>query len=320
MYDIITIGGLIYDIIFLIDKGKVLKTKPDSLKEMLCFKCGAKIYIKKAFRGPGGGAGNAAASFSRLGLKTAVISCLGNDVYGKVLIDSLQKNKIETRFIQKTNKALTGFSLINSLESGDLTIFSFRGADEKLKMPDFKKIKTKWFYLSSLATPIWQKILKEVLKIKNVKIAFNPGQVQIESGFSCLKSFLPKIDVLILNQDEARELVFSANKKTETNLKSLAKIISSWGPKITVITAGKKGAGVLGNGNYFFRKPFRVKPANTTGAGDAFASAFVSSLYYKPNDLKRAFFWGIKNSASVIKKFGAQNGLLTLKELKNGKK
>jgi len=316
-YDVVTVGGMIQDIIFFVekDKGLVLENKKDLLRQkLLAFELYAKIYIKDAYLGGGGGAANTAVSFSNLGLKTAIISCVGKDSIGEELIKNLKKKGVETKFVEKTAKKLTGFSLINSLENNGFTIFSFRGADQELRMPNLKKIKTKWFYISSLSSQIWQKILGKILKTSS-KIAFNPGQAQFEK-INYLKKILKKIDVLILNKDEALELVLRLEKrKKNLSLKELSQKICSLGPKMVAITDGNNGAAAYNGKKYYFKKALKVKIVNTTGAGDAFGSAFVASLIYRPNDLKRALDWGLKNSAAVITKIGAQNGLLKKKNI-----
>ena len=311
-YDIITLGGLIQDIIFLIKKedGLVLANKKDPLRQkLLAFEQGAKIYIERAFIGSGGGAANAAVSFASLGLKTAVISCVGEDTRGQELIDSSKKKGVETRFIQKTKKEMTGFSLICSLKDKGMTIFSLRGADRNLKVSSLQGIKTKWFYITSLTTPHWPKILEKISKIQS-KVAFNPGQIQLKNIVS-LKKFLKKAEVLILNKDEALELILKLEKRKKVlSLKELSRKIWFLGPKMVAITDGKRGAAAFDGKSYYFQKALKVKAVDTTGAGDAFGSAFVASLFYWPNNLKRALSWGIKNSSSVIQKFGAQAGLL----------
>ena len=322
-YDVVTIGGIIQDIVFFIEKNKglVLENKKDLLRQkLLAFELYAKIYIKGAYLGPGGGAANTAVSFSNLGLKTAIISCVGEDGNGEELIENLRKRDVETRFVKKTTKKPTGISLINSLENNGFTIFSLRGADEELRISNLEKIRTKWFYISSLSSRIWQKILEKIFKTGS-KIAFNPGQIQFEK-IAVLKKFFPKIDVLILNKDEALEII-----RKDLEIKDLGKEIYLLGPKIVVITNGEKGAAAYDGKKYYFKKALKIKVVNTTGAvprsepcstigaGDAFSSAFVASLIYRPNDLKRALAWGIKNSASVITKIGAQNGLLSIKQI-----
>jgi sugar/nucleoside kinase (ribokinase family) len=54
---------------------------------------------------------------------------------------------------------------------------------------------------------------------------------------------------------------------------------------------------------------YDVKAVGKTGAGDAFASAFLSAIILK-KDIQTAMQWGTANSASVIQQIGAQKGLL----------
>ena len=86
--------------------------------------------------------------------------------------------------------------------------------------------------------------------------------------------------------------------------------LHSLGPDIVVITNGPQGAYAFqGNKSYFLRS-FPHKKIEPTGAGDSFASAFLSAIIYKL-PVKEAIGWGNINAAHVINKIGSQVGLLT---------
>jgi sugar/nucleoside kinase (ribokinase family) len=123
-----------------------------------------------------------------------------------------------------------------------------------------------------------------------------------------MKKFLPRVKVLSLNRDEALEF------RKLKDIKGLIKYIQRLGPKIVVITDGDKGAYAYDGSKYYFIKAKPVKALDTVGVGDAFGSALTSALIYG-KDIKSALAWGIKNSASCVSKVGAQNGLLTKKQI-----
>jgi len=87
------------------------------------------------------------------------------------------------------------------------------------------------------------------------------------------------------------------------------------GPNIIAITVGKKGVYAYDGQKIYYQKSALAKVINTTGAGDSFSAAFVASLFYQPENIKKALKWGVLNSASVIDKIGAQKGLLTKKQI-----
>ena len=320
-YDILTIGGIMRDIIFLTKDGLVINNAKDPLRQKLIgFELGAKIYVKKVYFESGGGANNTAVGFSKLGLKTAIICRVGQDKEGSQLIKELKKQKISTRLIQVDKKISTGLSFVLSLKHRKRahTIFAYRGANDYLNfnISHAELNHIKWFYISSLSSSNWLNILSKIFLYskKGIKIAWNPSTVQLKAGFKKLTRYLKQTQVLILNDDEAKELVLSEKKAKSLSIKYLLKQISLMGPKIIVITVGENGSFAYDGKNFYFQKPAPAKVVNTTGAGDSFSAAFISSLFYFPNNIKKALKWGAINSSSVIDKIGAQKGLLN----KNG--
>ncbi|MCH7759269.1 carbohydrate kinase family protein [Patescibacteria group bacterium] len=149
-----------------------------------------------------------------------------------------------------------------------------------------------------------------------MSVAWNPANVQIKAGCRKLAKCFKKTDVLIINQDEAKELVLSVKKIKKLAIRVLLKEIYKMGPKIVAITVGPKGAYAYDGKRVYYQKEMPAKVINATGAGDSFSAGFVSSLFYQPENIKQALRWGVANSTSVIKKLGAQKGLLTKSQIK----
>ncbi len=324
-YDIVTIGGAVRDIIFYTEEGKIFKNPHDNplVQKIIGFEAGAKIYIKDVSFLAGGGALNTGVGFSKLGIKTGAITRVGNDQAGKDLIKKMKSRNLDTKFFQIDQRHSTAFSFIPTLKKEKAhSIFTYHGAIDYLKIPDDlnKKLKTNWFYISSLSSPKWPSILEKVFKFKsknNIKIAWNPSSVQIKANFKKIKPFLKDLDVIILNQDEAKELVSKIKNITDFTIKKILKEIYNMGPRLVVITCGKKGALCFNGEKTFTQKTKKVNVLNTTGAGDAFSSGFIASLFLKPDDFQRALVWGVLNSSAVIQLNGAQKGLLNKKEIQN---
>jgi len=322
IYDIITIGGATRDIMFYTGEGLVVPNPKKELtrQELVCFEYGAKISIKESFFTLGGGGNNAAVSFSRLGLKTAAVLALGDDDNGKAVVENLKKNKVETKFIQIIKNQKTGFSFILTLgRSRERTIFLYRGANDKLRISkdELRNLKTKWIYVSSLSGDNWQEILSKVQG--KGKLAWNPGGRQIKAGKRGLANFASLLEVFIVNKDEAIELVLSdpSYRKRKADFlnqpKNLLLILKEWGPKIVIVTDGRKGAYVYDGKRVYFSPAASIekKVVDRTGVGDAFGSSFVAGLMIYNGVIEKALKLAIINSASVTTEIGAQNGLLT---------
>jgi len=206
----------------------------------------------------------------------------------------------------------------------DRTIFYNRDAGRKLKLKDISKWKTEWVFISSL-TEGWESKLSQIMKLrkeKGVKIAWNPGRLQIIAGIKFLLPLLQELSILFVNWDEALELALSDKEFAEKYhqkapaKKTVLKFLQSLGPKIVVITIGNKGS-IATDGYLYLKAPaFSPKRVELTGAGDAFASGFLASWISDPGELKKAMAWGMANSSSVIMYFGAEKGLLTLSQVR----
>lgn len=330
-YDIITIGGATYDITFFPNEKEMflIDNKQDILRQkLLAFEHGAKINAEKVVYGFGGGAANTAVSFANFGLKTAAIVAIGNDIFGAEIVSNFKKRKACIDLIQKISRRASDLAVIIIGPDKDRVIFFDNKIKNKLRLnrKGIAAIKnTKWAYLASLSGD-WRKILTEVFSVKNkkpdLKIAWNPGQSQLVGGLNELSGFLKQTEVLILNQDEAIQLAMSdldaREKKIDlNNVKILLPLIKNYGPKIVVITCGKDGAwaydGIKTRYTAIIENQTRV---DTTGVGDAFGSSFVAGLELFNSDIDKAMKLGILNTASVVAAPGAQNGLLSRKDLK----
>jgi len=323
-YDMITIGGATEDITFYTREGIPIDNKKDILRQkLLAFEHGAKIKIDKSYSTFGGGAANAAVNFAGLGFWAASLIAIGDDERGKRILANLKKHKVDTKLAQKIKGVETGFSFI--LINPEKIVFSNRAANSELgiRNKELGSLKnTKWAFVASLSGK-WEEVLKKVFSVKGLKVGWNPGHVQLNSGVKKLRKFIAKTNILFVNKDEAIELVMSDPKYKKkgneflNNTKELLKIIKSWGPKIVVITCGKDGADTYDGQKFYHQNIIREKKrVDTTGVGDAFNSSFVAGLELYKGDIAKAMYLGIRNTASVIAQQGAQNGLLKLKVIK----
>lgn len=324
MFDIITIGGATRDTTFLTDKGRVIET-PENLteQELFCFEYGSKIRSEEVYFNFGGGACNSAVTFAKLGLKVVVNCRVGEDDNGKSIIENLKKLGIETVLIQIDKERRTGSSfVVVNKKDGDRVIFVYKGAGDFLEIKEETIKKIKWIYLTSIAGS-WQENLTEIDKVvesSGVKLAWNPGATQISAGKKELENTLKNTEILIVNKDEAIELVQSDKDlrldfKEINNVEILAKNIKSWGPKVVVITDGPKGAYAIDDENILYAPSTSDKKVDSTGAGDSFGSALVSG-YIQTENIETALKYGVLNSGNVVKEFGAQNGILNRVEIK----
>ncbi len=309
-FDVITIGSASADV-FVKTEGEEISQHGDH--HDVCYTIGSKFLIKELHFATGGGATNSAVAFSRLGLKTGTICLVGNDTNGNAVLDELKKEKVT--FLGKEKSGMTGYSVILIGLEKDRSILTYKGINNELKKSDidFKKLKTKWFYISSMMNASFE-TAKEIVKYakKNrIKWVFNPSQYLAEKGINALKEFIDGCDLLVLNKEEAEALVGSWEMgvwSIEHLLEKLKKYA-----KIVVITDGPRNVNASDGVQKYSLYPTKTKIVETTGAGDAFASGVLAGLQLK-NDLEFSLRLGYAESESVIKYIGAKNKLLTLNE------
>lgn len=253
----------------------------------------------------GGNAANVAVGASRLLVETAIYTHLGDDLFGKSILENFKKEKVNTSLVKIDKGARSNASMILSAE-GERTIISFHeGRDYRLS----PSASGKWLYFSSLAAKhgqLQQELPDFVMKT-GAKLIFNPGSYQIKEGSKKLAPILEVCEVLIVNRDEAtRILGVECTLKEE---KECLQRLRHLGPRFTIVTDGPNGAYGYGDGEFFFQKAYPLGVVERTGAGDAFSSGVTAALV-GGKGLKEALRWGTANAAFAVQEIGAQAGLL----------
>lgn len=287
MYDLISIGSITRDIFVPTDRGKIFKTPKDKLApEWLGFELGEKICVDKVIETSGGVANNLSIGTKKLGLKSAPLG---------------------------PEKPATSVIIIDK-KTGERVIF-YQKSSGTIDLNKLGKMKTKWLSVSSL-TGKWTKQAGQILKYtaKNkTDLILLPSTSQIRDDFPDLKKLLKAAKVLILNRNEALEIASKLKNKAE-NIKDLFNLLHNLGPETICVTDSTKGAWASHGKNILHCPIVKVKSADATGAGDAFASGFLG-FYLKNSDIKASLRAGIINSASVVQYIGTTKGLLTKKEI-----
>jgi sugar/nucleoside kinase (ribokinase family) len=302
MFDVISIGAATVDI-YVKSKNIQESTRFISLKRS------SKNEISDSLICSGGGATNSATTFSRLGLNAAVISQVGADPLSEYIKKDLAKENIDSQFLVKNNQDNTDFSVILVSSDGIRSILTNRGSTRlETKNIPWPKLKTKWFYITSLEGNL--SLLEEIIgfaKENNIKVSFNPGLRELAQRRELIP-LLKHVDFLLLNRQEAEILANTSRK----NILFWSKL-KTFSPLVAV-TNGRLGAKILFGDESHYSPIVNIHPVDETGAGDAFGSAFIAALIYN-HSLTECLGWGIKNSASVVSALGAKKGILNFKQI-----
>jgi len=309
-YDFIAIGDIVTDAFIKIKEATVEDGADGGTK--ICMRFGDKIPYEDVFIIPAvGNSSNASVSASRLGLKSALVTNLGGDYYGKECLDVLKKEKVGTEFIKIQKNKKTNYHYV-LLFNEERTIL-IKHEDFKYALPKIGS--PKWIYLSSAgpgSLNFHLEIEKYLNKHPEIKLAFQPGTYQIKFGASALAGIYKRANLFFCNKEEAQRILGIK----EDDIKKLLNGIHNLGPKIVVITNGKRGAYLFDNNKAWFMPPYPdpKPPINRTGAGDAFSSTFTVAILLGKS-IEEALRWGPVNSMSVTQQMGARAGLLSRKKL-----
>lgn len=302
-FDLITIGDATWDLFMKIHDAETRCLK-DHKECILGLDYGGKIAVDQLHSSVGGNAANVAVACAKLDIKTAFVGFIGKDDAGKKALKIIEKAKVDTKYT--ILEGLTNQSAIISFQ-GERTILSYK----EPRSYNLVKVPTsEWIFFTSTG-PGSEKAISTILKkIEKRKIIFNPGSFHMKLGPGFIKKVIKKSFCLIVNLEEAWEIL---EKKPDDIRECLFDLVSL-GPKIAVITNGKEGAYATKEERYYKIPSLKVKVADPTGAGDSFSAAFATALIYD-KDIPDALRWGIANSTSLIQKLGTEEGLLTKNQI-----
>jgi sugar/nucleoside kinase (ribokinase family) len=323
---VLTIGDAFEDVLV---SPEDLKVRPDNTfasGKAVSFELGEKIPLSDVQYEIGGSACNTAVGFSRLGIRSSILTVLGDDTPAEKILERLNNEDVSIKNIIFDKNLKSNFSIIFRLTQGR-SIFIYHSLKDYSCYRIKKNMIPKWIFLGPTGEGV-EDLHKDIVATvaeKNTRLGWNPGALQIKDGAQKFSNLLKNTHVLFLNREEAIKFVkFPVHPSEDEVIKRL----HSLGPKIVVITAGKRGATAFDGENLYKVSVIpHVERVDSTGAGDSFAVGFLGKLMHEHEVaqesealIEEALKWGIVNSNSVITKIGAQAGLLSTAEIKDGMK
>ena len=300
---ILSIGAATQDVF--LHNSRDIKTVQENNHDLVTLEMGSKIDINKIDFATGGGATNAAVTFARAGLMTSFMGVIGSDPAGQQVLKELDTEFVDTSRVEISENYNTDYSTVILAPNGERTILTYRGASSRIFADNFKLRPREfdWIYVSNLSGRFdtLDNIFHEATK-NGVKIMWNPGKKELVHPEMIL-NLLNDVEALLLNKEEAQSL-FGDFEPEELVLraKNLVKII--------IVTSGADGVWAT-DGDCIVRAGMYedVPRKDTTGAGDAFGSGFLSQLSQGAG-IKQSILYASANSTSVIQHIGAKKGIL----------
>ena len=158
--------------------------------------------------------------------------------------------------------------------------------------------------LGNLMPSLQLKVLAQ-LKTRPKLIVLDTMNFWMDIAMDDLKQVITKIDVLTINDSEARQL------SGEYSLVKAAQKIINMGPKTLIIKKGEHGALLFNKDEVFFAPALPLEDVfDPTGAGDSFAGGFIGYLAKTQDisfeNMKRAIIYGSAMASFTVEKFGTE--------------
>lgn len=266
---------------------------------------GAKLDIEEMYFSTGGNATNVAVTLARQGLHAQYLWGLGTDPASEAVLRALDDEGVDTSKVVQHNALRASYSTVLIAKTGERTILNYHGA-----LPTAKDVER---LLETAETPDWvyptsvgslatlEKIVSWAEK-RDVKIMLNPAGTELEDPAK-LKGLLESVEVLCLNKEEMQSIVEgeTLEELVRHGLHYCPVVIVSDGPRGVAASDGKT---IVSAGMYE-----DVPVIDRTGAGDAFASGFLSQ-WLLGKSLKESIVFASANSTGVVSKIGAKDGIL----------
>jgi fructoselysine 6-kinase len=244
--------------------------------------------LGKAF--PGGNPVNVAVYFVRLGGEASYTGVVGDDKYGKIMLDALNRKQVDTSHV----RVLPGSTAITHVELVDgERVF---GDYEEGVLSQFKLTDEDIDFLCGhdmVVTGLWGMIEHDLdrIRAKGTPIAFDFAN----------KLSDPVIDVAIGSVDYA---FFASDDGDTPELRDFMKRMHARGPKVVTVTLGEKGSIAYDGGEFTTYGIVPCDVVDTMGAGDSFIAGFLFGiLKHKP--LRECMHMGAANSSVTLQYNGA---------------
>jgi fructokinase len=246
----------------------------------------ATDFTKKA----GGAPANVASAIAKLGGKSFFIGCVGKDPFGTFLINTLKEGKVDVSLAQRSD-TFTTLAFVSIADDGERDFVFSRGADKELKhdirIKNLFKDQIVHFgaatsFLGGSLEEAYSLYLKEAIS-HNSFICFDPnfrGDLWKGSEDMFVQKCVPFIKKSALCKFSLEEAKLLSGKE---DVKEACTVLHKLGTKIITVTLGGEGTYLSTPTVQKIIPSIKVKPVDTTGAGDAFIGCLLKQISLTDN-------------------------------------
>lgn len=252
----------------------------------------------------GGKGANQAVGAARSGGKVTFVSCVGDDAYGKAMIENLSRDHINVNFVWKEQDIPTGTALIMIGSRGENYISVAPGANYRMTRESIDKVRE--VIKESSLVVLQYEILPDTLEyiVNLCHGTYVPVLLNLAPARKISSGALKKLKYLVVNETEARFLA-ETKKVDPSNVNTIAGKLLDLGPEIVIITLGESGSYIASRSGVMDVPAFRVTAVDTTAAGDVYCGALATALV-ENRALGDAVLFASAAAALSVTRLGAQ--------------
>lgn len=236
---------------------------------------------------PGGAPGNAAVGLAKLGHTALMASRVGEDAFGRLLIEALAGHRVDVSGIIQSRTEQSGLSIVTLDESGDRSFLFYhdKPADQHIRAED---IDAEWFAQSrmlhvgilTMASPVSAAAQRKAMDAADANglpiscdVNFRPAMWEDERRMlDAGREVIARSAIVKVSEEELRSL------HPDANAESAVAALWHGGLRYLSVTRGAGGAVLYTRHGRFECPGFRVSAVDTTGAGDAYTASILSGV------------------------------------------
>ncbi|MFA5292319.1 MAG: ribokinase [Phycisphaerae bacterium] len=270
---------------------------------------GETIKAGNFYTNPGGKGANQAVAVAKLGGESILLARTGDDGYGKELTAALEKYGVNTSCVKTTKSCCSGMAIISIMTGGENSITIIGGANDRLLPQDVDDIENQ--IASADAVMVQLEVSTDTVK-RAIQIAKKHNKLTVIDPTPVPPGGIPdelfEVDIFSPNKSET-ELLTGLVIKTDNDIKKACNLFLSKGAKQIVMKLGSEGVFIMDkNGNAKHIPAFKVKPVDTTAAGDSF-TAGTALRFIETGSIEQAVRFGCAAGALTVMSNGAQQAI-----------
>jgi ribokinase len=254
----------------------------------------------------GGPVATALVALSRLGVRCRFCGVTGDDEAGTKIRKSLEHEGIDIRGLIKRKKSHSQLAfIVIEKQTAKRTIFWTRPSGTPLRNCDLSSS-----LLKSVHFLLLDGLMKDISLATAERAQANNIPVMLDAGRARtgMLEIARQSDYLVASEEFARDLGWNLNKKT------LKKERERLGLKALTVTTGSKGSITASYNNTFTIPAFKIKPVDTTGAGDVFHGGYIYGLL-QGWEIRYSVLFASALAAMKCTKLGGRAGIPKLQEV-----